>query len=404
MAQQRINVQAPIERLFAERWSTRAFDSERPVDRDAIASCLEAARWAPSCFGEEPWRYIVADRFADAPAWNRVVATLAEKNQLWAKNAPVLIVSAAEPSFSHNGKPNRWAEYDTGQATVCLCLQATAQGLASHQMGGFDSEALKAALDMPDQLHVMSVTAIGYPGDVEALAEDFQPMETTPRTRKPMAEIAHAGCWDMPVQTSLSGGWEARYQETPSEQLPWFHTELDQNIASAIEEQGLTGGRLLDLGCGPGTQSVALAALGFDVTASDVSETAVASARKLAQQKDANITFYVDDILHSSLTGPFDVIVDRGIFHCFADAADQQAYLTTIHRLLRPEGMLLLKCFHQDETREQGPPGRYGEADIRHHFADRFELIKAHACRFSSSALDEPPKALFCILKRNKEK
>jgi len=88
MAQQRINVQAPIERLFAERWSTRAFDGDRPVDADAITSCLEAARWAPSCFGEQPWHYVVVNRFTDSAIWGKVVAALAPKNQLWPNMRP----------------------------------------------------------------------------------------------------------------------------------------------------------------------------------------------------------------------------------------------------------------------------------------------------------------------------
>jgi len=400
MAQQRMNVQAPVARLFAERWSTRAFAAGKQVEQTAIASCLEAARWAPSCFGEEPWHYIVADRFTDEAGWGEVLHALADKNQLWATSAPVLIVACADPHFSHNDKPNRWAEYDTGQATICLCLQAASLGLASHQMGGFDSEALKQSLGIPAEMTVMSVTAIGHPGDAEALHEDFRPMEAAPRPRKPLAGIVHAGDWNRPWQPPLSAGWEARYQETPAENLPWFHAGLDADIASALDALKLTGGRLLDLGCGPGTQAVALATRGFDVTASDISETALASARKLAEENSAGITFHADDILHSRLAGPFDIIIDRGIFHCFPEPGDQQAYLETVRRLLRPGGLLLLKCFHKDETSEMGPPGRYDEEDIRSFFAGGFELIEAHTSRFEGT-MANLPKAQFCILKRD---
>jgi len=398
MAQQRMNVQAPVERLFAERWSTRAFDSEKPVADALIASCLEAARWAPSCFGEEPWHYIVANRFADKTNWDSVVESLAPKNQLWARHAPVLMVSVAEPAFSHNGKPNRWAEYDTGQATICLCLQAAAMGLASHQMGGFDPDALKQAFALPDQVHVMSVVAIGYPGDVTKLGEEFQPMETDARTRKPLEMIVHHGQWDSPWQAPVHAGWEARYQETPVQQLPWFYRDLDADFAQALKQFDMTAGDVLDIGCGPGTQAVALAKLGFSVTASDVSQTAVTSARQLAGTESVSIKFHVDDVLDSKLAGPFDLILDRGVFHCFTESADQQAYLDTVRSLLKPQGLLLLKCFHQDETREQGPPGRYGEEDIRHFFADGFELIEARSTLFASSVQNDPPKALFCVL------
>jgi len=400
MAQQRMNVQAPVERLFAERWSTRAFDSEKPVAAELIASCLEAARWAPSCFGEEPWHYIITDRFADKTNWDKVAAVLASKNQLWARHAPVLIVSLAEPAFSHNDKLNRWAEYDTGQATICLCLQAEAMGLVCHQMGGFDPDALKQAFALPDQMHVMSVVAIGYPGDVTKLGKEFQPMETEARTRKPLELIVHDGEWDLPWQAPVNAGWEARYQETPVQLLPWFYRDLDADFAQALKQFDITAGDVLDIGCGPGTQAVALAKLGFSVAASDISQSAVTSARQLADTENVSVECHVDDVLDSKLVGPFDLILDRGVFHCFTKPADQQTYLATVRRLLKPQGLLLLKCFHQDETREQGPPGRYGEEDIHHFFADGFELIETRSTLFASSAIDDPPKALFSIMKR----
>jgi len=400
MAQQRMNVQAPVERLFAGRWSTRAFDPDKQVSSEQLAACLEAARWAPSCFGAEPWRYIVADRFADEPAWQQVLAGLAAKNQLWAKHAPVLIVAIAEPIFSHNGSPNRWAEYDTGQATICLCLQAEALGLASHQMGGFNPDAMKSAFAIPAELQVMSVVALGHSGIVETLDEAFRPMETAARKRKSLSDIVHAGHWGTPWQAPASAGWEARYQETPVQNLPWFHAGLDPDIGQILDTLELSGGTALDLGCGPGTQAVALAKRGFTVTASDVSWTAVEAARKLADSDGMPIEFHVDDVLNSRLEGPFDLIVDRGVFHCFPAANDQQTYLATVRRLLKPTGLLLLKCFHKDETSEMGPPGRYDKADISRFFTNGFELIEARDSRFAPASGEHAPKALFCILKK----
>jgi len=400
MAQLRMNVQAPIERLFAERWSTRAFDSEKPVGRDVIASCLEAARWAPSCFGEEPWHYIIVDRFANEADWNKVVESLAAKNKLWAKHAPVLIVAAAEPVFLHNGNRNRWAEFDTGQATTCLCLQAAALGLASHQMGGFAPDSLKQAFGIPVQMHVMSVTALGYPGDVAVLDADFQPMETEARTRKPITEFVHAGAWNQAWHPPASAGWEARYQETSAEKLPWFYPELDADIAQTIATHGLTSGAVLDIGCGPGTQAVELAKRGFTVTATDISHSAVEFARQLAATENIDIDFHVDDVLDSRLNGAFDLILDRGIFHCFPEASDQDAYVNTVRRLLKPGGLLLLKCFHRDETSETGPPCRYDEAGIEQRLGGAFELIESRASRFGEASCQDSPKALFCILKK----
>lgn len=400
MAQQRMNVQAPVERLFAERWSTRAFDPDRAVDSSTLASCLEAARWSPSCFGEQPWRFIIADRFTDEAGWQQVLTGLTPKNQQWAGQAPVLIVAACEPLFSQTEQSNRWAGYDTGQAVMCLCLQAHAMGLSTHQMGGFDQQALKSTLDIPERLSLMCVTALGYPGDVQSLHADFQAKEAAPRNRAPLEDIAHAGSWGTPWKAPTTAGWEARYQETPVEELPWFHIGLDPDIEQALAHLKLSGKAVLDLGCGPGTQAVALAQCGFSVTAADVSWSAVESASKLAEAEGAAIEFHVDDVLHSNLTGPFELIVDRGVFHCFAQPDEQHAYLATIRRLLSPGGVLLLKCFHKDERREQGPPGRYTGADIARFFADGFDLTEARESRFFSSGEEDAPKALFCMLKR----
>ncbi len=401
MARQRMNVQAPVERLFAERWSTRAFAAGTPVTAAQLASCLEAARWTPSCFGEAPWRFVIADRFADENAWRGILNALAEKNRLWAQNAPVLIATACTPTFAHNGQPNRWCEYDAGQAAMSLCLQATALGLAAHQMGGFDIEAVRKTAGLPADWQVMSVTALGHPAAPEAAPEPFRDMETAPRTRTPIEEIAHAGHRDNPWRPPAACGWEARYQESEPEQLPWFHDGLDADIGQALDELGLTSGRLLDLGCGPGTQAVALAARGFTVTASDISPSAVAVARARAETAGAQMHFAVDDVLDSRLDGPFDIIIDRGVFHCFAEPDAQAACLATLRRLLAAGGYLLLKCFHKDETSEMGPPGRYGAEDIRRLFADGFSLLAAHESRFVGPGNDTRPKALFCILQRN---
>jgi SAM-dependent methyltransferase len=255
-------------------------------------------------------------------------------------------------------------------------------------------------LDIPERLSLMSVTALGHPGDTEALNEDFRSMELAPRSRTPLQDLAHAGRWGSQWKASAGAGWEARYRETPVEQLPWFHSGLDADITRALDALNPAPGRALDLGCGPGTQAVALARSGFDVTASDISWSAIEAAQKLAEAEGVDIAFHVDDILNSRIDGPFDLVIDRGVFHCFAENPDQQAYLTTVRRLLSPGGILLLKCFHRDETREQGPPGRYDENDIHRFFANGFELIEARESRFASPAGEDSPKALFCILKR----
>jgi len=328
-----------------------------------------------------------------------VLDALAEKNQLWARNAPVLIVTACVPDFSQGGQPNRWCEYDAGQAAMSLCLQAASLGLATHQMGGFDVEAVRKATAIPADWHVMSVIALGHPAPPEAAPEEFREMEEAPRARKPIEDIAAAGRWGAPWSPPPACGWEARYRETDVESLPWFHPALDPDIEWALDELGLNSGRLLDVGCGPGTQAAALARRGFDVTATDVAPAAVAAARRCAEASGAAIRFAVDNVLDSGLDGPFDVIVDRGVFHCFERDEDRAAWHRTMKRLLAPDGVLLLKCFHKRETRPEGPPERFDEEDIRRMLPD-FTVVRCRETCFPSSAIQPAPKALFCILKR----
>ncbi|MCB1920830.1 MAG: nitroreductase family protein [Candidatus Competibacteraceae bacterium] len=186
----------PIADLIARRWSPRAIDPDQPVSREQVLALLEAARWAPSCFGDQPWRYLVWDRFRDAAAWQQAFECLAEGNQIWVRNAPVLLLSVAAPHFGHNNKPNRWAQYDTGAASENLCLQAAALGLAAHQMGGFDPDKVKAAFNIPADHICMAMIAVGHPGPVEVLTDALREKEQAPRERKPLAQIAFDGRWE----------------------------------------------------------------------------------------------------------------------------------------------------------------------------------------------------------------
>jgi len=187
MSEIRTNAQTDIHPMFAGRWSPRAFDAAKPVARGKLIACLEAARWAPSCFGDEPWRFIVCDRSQNEDAWQTLLGCLAPKNQEWAINAPVLMLTCSATQF-RKGNPNRWGEYDTGQAAVSLCLQADSMGLASHQMGGFDSEAMRAAFNIPADFTPMAAIALGYQADPGILDEGFQKIELTERQRRPMGE------------------------------------------------------------------------------------------------------------------------------------------------------------------------------------------------------------------------
>jgi nitroreductase len=144
----------PIHALLARRWSPRAFDEARPIAQEALTQLFEAARWAPSCFNEQPWRYLVCNRATEPDAWADVLACLVEGNRKWARRAPTLIAAIAASHFSDSGKPNRWAPYDTGAASENMFLQATALGLAMHQMGGFDAAQVHARFGVPAEFEV----------------------------------------------------------------------------------------------------------------------------------------------------------------------------------------------------------------------------------------------------------
>jgi len=193
----------PISNVIAQRWSPRAFNADKDLSKEEVLALVEAARWAPSCFGEEPWRFIVCDRAQDSSqdrsqgnaAWEKLRDCLAEKNQLWASSAPVLMLATSVPVFSHNGNANRWDQYDTGAASENICLQAAAMGLQAHQMGGFDMDKTRAAFGIPEEVDIMAVIAVGYPGAVEKLHEDFREAEVAERARKPISERFFAGQW-----------------------------------------------------------------------------------------------------------------------------------------------------------------------------------------------------------------
>ncbi|MFT6394788.1 MAG: nitroreductase [Methylophilaceae bacterium] len=191
--------QAPVHDIIANRWSPRAYDASKPVSQAQIISMLEAARWAPSCFGDEPWRFIVWDKNKDAAAWEKAFDCIVQGNQGWAKDAPVFVLICAGTLFEQNQKPNRWGAYDTGAAAVSLSLQATSMGLVTHQMGGFDGEKTRAAFNIPEQFEMMSMMAVGYIADVDALPEEAKERTLAPRKRKPLGELFYEGVWNQSI-------------------------------------------------------------------------------------------------------------------------------------------------------------------------------------------------------------
>jgi nitroreductase len=192
--EKRATTGTPIHELLARRWSPRAMDPGRKVTREMLQSLLEAARWAPSCFNEQPWRFLVFDGSVPE-ALEAARGCLAEGNA-WARRAPLLLLSVARDTFTRNGKLNRYAGHDVGLATENLVLQATALGLASHQMAGFDAERARRAFHIPDGFTPMAMIAVGHPGSADDLDEGLQQREMAPRVRRELEEIAFSGDWE----------------------------------------------------------------------------------------------------------------------------------------------------------------------------------------------------------------
>jgi len=183
---------APIPPLIAARWSPRAF-SGRTVEAEKVRALFEAARWAPSSFNEQPWRFLVAT--ADEPEWlERLQGYLTPGNAAWASRAPVLIASAYRTHFTKREGENRMAFRDLGAAEQNLVLQAYAEGLVAHQMAGFDRERLQEEL-LPEGFEPGSMTVVGYPGDPEELDEKLREREGRPRTRKPRSDFVFREEW-----------------------------------------------------------------------------------------------------------------------------------------------------------------------------------------------------------------
>jgi len=199
MIQKPAETAQPIEKLIAERWSARAFDPATPISEEQIISLCEAARWAPSCYGDQPWRYIIWNRFQDEASWQQVLDCLSPGNQDWAKNAPLLILAASVETFSHNDSNNRWVGYDTGAATISLCMQATAMGLMTHQMGGFDGDKIRQQFNLPESLNLWAMIAVGHPAPLDNLSEEQMERELKARERRPLSEQFFSQAWNNPI-------------------------------------------------------------------------------------------------------------------------------------------------------------------------------------------------------------
>lgn len=191
---------AGLDPLIRDRWSPREFLS-RPVEAEKLRDLFEAARWAASCFNEQPWRFVLTTK-DDPEGFARVLSLLAEKNQQWAKTAWALGFSAGKKTFTQSGAPDRFGMHDTGAATANLALEAVSLGLRTHFMGGFDAQRARTEFHVPDDFEIGAAFAIGYIDE----GGTVRPA----RTRKALEEIVFGPDWGSParfqVRSLATGG------------------------------------------------------------------------------------------------------------------------------------------------------------------------------------------------------
>ena len=187
----------PINELIARRWSPRAFDPKRRVDRTTLGTLFEAARWAPSAGNIQPWRFIVGVNFDKTH--QGIFETLADGNKRWCKNVPVLLIAVVALNFPDEDKPNRHALHDLGLALENMFLQAVDLGLSCHLMAGFDPEKVRQSFSIPEGYQPMTAGAVGYPGNINDLSESLRQRELQPRERRPLKETVFTGSWESPL-------------------------------------------------------------------------------------------------------------------------------------------------------------------------------------------------------------
>lgn len=183
----------PIHEHIAHRWSPRAFES-KAVEPEKLRAMFEAARWAASSYGDQPWYFIVTTK-DDAHNHKLALEGLVEFNQSWAKAAPVLGFSVARKKFAHNGEPNAHAWHDVGQAMATLSIQAEVLGLQVHQMAGIVRDKIRQNFGIPEDYEPVAAFTIGYEAPADTLPEPYKEREKAPRKRNPLESFVFSGPW-----------------------------------------------------------------------------------------------------------------------------------------------------------------------------------------------------------------
>lgn len=182
-----------IHPILAQRWSPRAISSQKISEPDLL-SLFEAARWAPSCYNDQPWHFIIATK-DNEQEFSKMLDCLVEKNRAWAANAYLLVIGVVKKTFRNRDKINRHSFHDLGLALENLMLQATWLGIYSHAMAGFSPEKARSTYEIPEDFEPLTAVALGYPGDPDALTEDFKEMEYAERQRLELTDVLFKGKW-----------------------------------------------------------------------------------------------------------------------------------------------------------------------------------------------------------------
>ena len=179
----------PVHPWILSRWSPRAMTGE-PIDEKVLFSLFEAARWAPSSYNNQPWRFLYAKR--GTPQWDLFFNLMIDFNKGWTKNAAVLALVLSRTHFEHNNKPCRTHSFDTGAAWMSMALEGASQGLVLHGMEGFDYDKARKDLEIPQEYVVEALIAIGKRAPPSSLPDELREREK-PSTRKEIAEFTREG-------------------------------------------------------------------------------------------------------------------------------------------------------------------------------------------------------------------
>jgi nitroreductase len=181
----------PILDLLLNRWSARAMSGES-ITHQELMSLFEAARWAPSSFNNQPWRFIYAHRAT--AHWERLFNLVMPGNQEWMQNAAVLMVVVSANTFEKTGKDSRTHSFDTGAAWENLALQGNSMQLVVHAIEGFDYDKTRVDLTIPEDYTVEAMIAIGKPGPLYVLSSTLQAREEL-SDRKPVSSFIYEGTY-----------------------------------------------------------------------------------------------------------------------------------------------------------------------------------------------------------------